>query len=149
MKCRNCGREINDTAAFCGHCNAIVKPEQRKIAPQRPPVQPPVMTPPPANNQPDDSTPVYRKYLFDAKDTSLENVLVTAVINVKNTFGIISGSFGQDLNEQTISFAVKYVQKAIRHYDNCMQTDEVNVHKRENEYDNIMMKLKARWRMEE
>lgn len=95
------------------------------------------------------STPVYRKYLFDAKDTSLENILVTAAINVKNTFGIISGSFGQDLNEQTISFAVKYVQKAIRHYDNCMQTDEVNVHKRENEYDNIMMKLKARWRMEE
>lgn len=76
MKCRNCGREINDTAARCGYCNAIVKPEQRKFAVQqpaapRPVVTPPsvetprpVVTPPPVNKKPEKKTPVYKKWWF-------------------------------------------------------------------------------------
>ena len=87
MKCRNCGREINDTAAFCGHCNAIVKPEQRKIAPQRPRVQPPVMTPPPVNNQPDDSTPVYRIWWFWTVIALLLILIVGIVF-----FGLFAGA---------------------------------------------------------
>ncbi len=94
------------------------------------------------------ATPIYKKYLFDIKDTSLENVLVTASVNVKNTFGIICDSFGMNVDEQDIALAVKYVQKALRHFDDCMQIDDLNTDKRENEYDRIMTKLKQKWRIE-
>ncbi len=90
------------------------------------------------------STPIYKKYLFDAKDVSLENSLVSAKINVKNTLGIISDSFGRDMDGNTVFLAVRYVQKAMRHFDDCMQTENVNAQKRENEYDDIMIKVKRR-----
>lgn len=105
MKCRNCGREINDTAAFCGHCNAIVKPEQRKIVPQRPPVQPPVMTPPPANNQPDDSTPVYRKWWFWTV-IALLLILVVGIV----FFGLFAGEDNNSEKETKPSETIASVQ---------------------------------------
>ena len=105
MKCRNCGREINDTAAFCGHCNAIVKPEQRKIAPQRPTVQPPVMTPPPVNNQPDDSTPVYRKWWFWTV-IALLLILVVGIV----FFGLFAGEDNNSEKETKPSETIASVQ---------------------------------------
>ncbi len=90
------------------------------------------------------SAPIYKKYLFDAKDVSLENALVTAKINVKNTLGIISDSFGCDIDEPTVFLAVRYVQKALRRYEDCMQTEGINAARRENEYDDIMIKLKQK-----
>ncbi len=94
------------------------------------------------------STSIYKKYLFDAKDVSFENALVTAKANVKNTFGIICDSFGKSADEQAVVLAVKYVAKALRHFDDCMQTESINTAKRENEYDEIMVRLKTKWRAE-
>ena len=95
------------------------------------------------------ATPIYKKYLFDSKDITLDNVLVTASMNVKNTIGIICDSFGKSLDEQLILLAVKYVGRALRHFDDCMRTENVNTAKRENEYDSIMLKMKKKWRIEE
>ncbi len=92
--------------------------------------------------------PVYKRYLYGTNDVSQENALITAAANTKNTIGIISDSFGIEIDAQVVALAVKYAVKALRHFDDSMQNDEVNIPKRENEYDNIMMKLKARWRME-
>ncbi len=94
------------------------------------------------------ATPVYKKYLFDVRDVSIENAIVTANMNVKNTIGIICDSFGQSIDEQTINLAAGYVQKALRHFDDCMQTEGVNISKRENEYDDIMVKIRRKWRIE-
>ncbi len=94
------------------------------------------------------SAPIYKKYLFGATDVSLENALVAASANMKNTIGILSDSFGIELDGQTIMLAVKYVQKSLRHFDDCMQTEDINIAKRENEYDDIMRKMKIKWRIE-
>ncbi len=93
------------------------------------------------------ATPVYKKYLFDTQDIDLKNAVITAGVNVKNTMGIISDSFNMTVDEQTVNLAAGFAQKALRHFDDCMQVSDINISKREKEYDNIMIKLKAKWRI--
>ncbi|MBR5155474.1 MAG: ribonuclease R [Clostridia bacterium] len=90
------------------------------------------------------SAPVYRANLFDIDEVAFENAIVSASMNVRNTFGIICDSFGIEEDEVLVQFAVKYVCKALRHFDDCMQLENINFTKRENEYDSIMNKLKLR-----
>ncbi len=92
------------------------------------------------------SAAVYKKYLFDVQDVTLQNALVTAGMNVKNTIGVICDSFGIEVDERTIGLAIRYAQKALRHFDDCMQIADISVPKRENEYDEIMIKLKHKRR---
>ncbi len=90
------------------------------------------------------ATPIYRASLFGSDEVTLENAVVSASMNVKNTFGIIYDSFGMDTDEELTDFAVRYVSKAVWHLADCMKLENINFTKRENEYDSIMSKLKAR-----
>ncbi len=88
--------------------------------------------------------PIYRAKLFDTAEISVENAIISASANVRNTFDIICDSFGIEADEELIKFAVIYVRKALRHLSDCMQLENINFSKRENEYDSIMNKLKSR-----
>ncbi len=89
------------------------------------------------------AAPIYRANIFSADDITLDNAIVSAEMNVRNTLGIICDSFGIEEDEELLGFATKYVRKALRHLDDCMQLENINFTKRENEYDSIMNKLKS------
>lgn len=69
MICRNCGKPINDTATYCGYCNAIVKPEQiiaqkTKSAYQQIPQQPIIYQHPAPQPPKEEKASFYKKWWF-------------------------------------------------------------------------------------
>ena len=87
------------------------------------------------------SLPVYRSYIFDTKEISFKNALVSASKNTRLTVENIGESFGFDASE-IAGKAAKYVCSALRHLDACMKNSEIQISQREREYDNIMNKMR-------
>lgn len=90
------------------------------------------------------SQPVYRKFAYETHEISTKNIVVSAMMNVKNTLAVLCDSFGVELGEDEIQLSVEYVSAALRHLEFCMKNPDVNFSKREREYDNIMKKLNER-----
>ena len=90
------------------------------------------------------SQPLYRRFAFETDEISTKNIIVSAMVNVKNTLAVLCDSFGIELGEKEVQLAVEYVSGALRHLEFCMKNPDINFSKREREYDNIIKKLNER-----
>ncbi|MBQ9737594.1 MAG: hypothetical protein IJV86_04255, partial [Clostridia bacterium] len=90
--------------------------------------------------------PVYKSYISGDNAVSLKNALISASMGAKNTVQMICDSFGIDADEEMLILAAEYVKKALAHFGKSLDEESLNFKKREQEYDKIMERLKAKRR---
>ena len=90
--------------------------------------------------------PVYKSYMSGDNAVSLKNALISASMGTQNTVQMICDSFGIDADEEMLMLAREYVKKALAHFGKSLDEESLNFKKREQEYDKIMERLKAKRR---
>ena len=90
--------------------------------------------------------PVYKAYISGDNAVSLKNALISASMGTKNTVQTICDSFGIDADEEMLFLSAEYVKKALAHFGKSLEEESINFTKREQEYDKIMERLKAKRR---
>ncbi len=90
------------------------------------------------------SMPVYRAHVYETDEISLKNALISASKSTRNTMEIICESLGIEPDGEWLDLACEYTCSALRHFDMALKDGGTSPARRENEYDGIMRKMKAR-----
>ncbi len=85
--------------------------------------------------------PIYKNNLLGINEISTKNALIAASKTAGNTMEILGDSFGFSNDSDVVRIAAEYVCAALRHLDACMKQENIQVPKREHEYERIMLKL--------
>ncbi len=88
--------------------------------------------------------PLYKDYLHGRGEFSLKSCLVAAAHNIRAVIENLADGFELNDIDGLKSFAVEYISAALRHFDACMKYDDVDMTKREREYESIAKKIKKK-----
>jgi len=88
------------------------------------------------------SVPVSKDVISPNGIQKMDNILISAKSNVKNTLSIIGDSFDFSIDRELEDFCTEFVSLALKHLDRCLKFESFSYKKREDEYSFIAEKIK-------